>query len=487
MSFLSSPEETREAIITADKIKILVIDDDTDLALNLQDILQEEGYTVSVAADGKSALTLCRKNSFGLALVDIKLPDTGGIDLVNKLVSLCSDTEYIMVTGYASLDTAVAAVGQKGIIAYETKPLNMVALLNLIRQVTERQQAQKLLSETEERYRLLAENVDDVIWTADIDLRFTYVSPSACQLLGYASEEVVGKVVEELIAPEYHPLVSDVFGDEKSYRESLTEPKTFQAEALRKDSSRVWVETRWRVMSGSNGKPAYILGVSRDITERKRAEEELRQLSHRLVQMQEEERRAVAAELHDQVGQSLTGLKLLIARAMRSSRETVNPVLEEANAVVSDLMTRVRNLSLDLRPAMLDDLGLLPALLWLFERYTTQTQVKVNFEHSGLDGPLSPQISTAIYRIVQEALTNVSKYAGVDKVTVRAWSNESLVCAQIEDRGKGFNPGEITVASSGLVGMQERAHLLGGRVTIETTPGAGTRVTAELPLSGEPK
>jgi signal transduction histidine kinase len=172
---------------------------------------------------------------------------------------------------------------------------------------------------------------------------------------------------------------------------------------------------------------------------------------------------------------------------MKTSPGDPGLLLDEANTIVSDLMTRVRNLSLDLRPAMLDDLGLLPALLWHFERYSSQTRVKVNFEHTGLDRQFQSEISTAIYRIVQEALNNVSKYASVEDVTVRAWSTTALLCAQVEDEGKGFVPGEVTPSSSGLIGMQERAHLLGGKLTIETTPGAGTRVTAELPLPAEPR
>jgi len=418
--------------------------------------------------------------------VDIRLPDISGLDLVNEITNLCIGTEYMIITGYASLETAVAAVGQKGILSYETKPINMVPLLGFIRQVNERQQTQRALRETENRYRLLAENVADVIWTADPrDFRLTYVSPSVLQLTGYASEEIMAKPWEELFAPEHLVAVREALSD--LTREASSGVQTLEGEIIRKDGNRVWVETRGHIISGTGGSPAYLLGVTRDITERKRVEEQLRELSHQLVQMQEEERRAVAAELHDQVGQSLTGLKLLLARAARSPGDSISPLLEEANSVVSDLMTRVRNLSLDLRPAMLDDLGLLPALLWLFERYTSQTQVKVNFEHSGLGQPFPPATRTAIYRIVQEALTNVSRHAGVNEATVRAWVSGDSLSVQIEDLGKGFNADEIGPASSGLIGMQERAHLLGGKLTIETTPGAGTRVTAEFPLPRPPK
>ena len=472
---------------TTDKFKVLVIDDDQDLALNLQDILQEEGYAISIARDGKSAEDLCRKVVFGLAVVDIKLPDIGGIELVSHLVQVCQGTEFIMVTGYASIETAMAAVGQKGIIAYETKPLNIAALLNLIRQVKERQQTEKALQETEQRYRLLAENVADVIWTADIATgRLTYVSPSIQQMTGFATDEIIAGSSEQFVTAEHLATFREALQSNNA-RNLSTAPLKLESEVASKHGRKIFVETNLRIMPGTGGSSPYVFGVTRDISERKRAEEELRHLSYRLVQTQEEERRSVAAELHDQVGQSLTGLKLLLARAIKSPQTESNPLLDEANSVVSDLMTRVRNLSLDLRPAMLDDLGLLPALVWLFERYGSQTRIKVNFEHTGIDRQFPSEISTAIYRIVKEALNNVSKHTQVEAVTVRAWSTAASLCAQVEDKGKGFDPTEVKPGSSGLIGMQERAHLLGGQLTIETTPGAGTRVTAELPLPSETK
>ena len=142
------------------------------------------------------------------------------------------------------------------------------------------------------------------------------------------------------------------------------------------------------------------------------------------------------------------------------------------------------NLSLDLRPAMLDDLGLLPALVWLFERYTSQTNVKVQFAHDGLDGRLSPIVETAAFRIVQEALTNVARHSGVPSVDVRVWRDGGGLAVQVADLGHGFDVAAALAAgkSSGLSGMRERAAALGGTLEIESSKQAGTRLTAELPL-----
>jgi signal transduction histidine kinase len=132
---------------------------------------------------------------------------------------------------------------------------------------------------------------------------------------------------------------------------------------------------------------------------------------------------------------------------------------------------------------MLDDIGLLSTLLWHFERFTTQTQVKVNFTHHGLDRNLGSDISTVVYRIVQEALTNVARYAGVNEVDVKIESNRETISLEVQDRGRGFDMAAISARSAtGLSGMRERAQLLGGALTIDSKPGSGTRIKAELPI-----
>jgi signal transduction histidine kinase len=132
---------------------------------------------------------------------------------------------------------------------------------------------------------------------------------------------------------------------------------------------------------------------------------------------------------------------------------------------------------------VLDQLGLLAALLALFERYTDQTGVRVHFKHEGVEGRFEPDVETTVYRIVQEALTNVARHAGVDIATVRVWSVAGIMGIQIEDTGRGFDPEAVLAAprSSGLAGMEERVILLGGQLAIESRPGEGARLTAELP------
>ena len=212
----------------------------------------------------------------------------------------------------------------------------------------------------------------------------------------------------------------------------------------------------------------------------------LQTLSHKLIQVQENERRAIARELHDEIGQALTGLKLSLEMIERCPPKSVRKTVVGALSLANELISRVRHLSLNLRPVALDDLGLLPALLWHFERYTEQTGVQVKFRHQDLDGRrFTQEIETACYRIIQEALTNVVRHACATMVEVRIWVEEpSILHLHVEDCGVGFDAQVAgRMKSSGLAGMHERASILGGSLTIDSQPRGGTRIVAEIPLS----
>ncbi|HLJ57813.1 MAG TPA: DUF4118 domain-containing protein [Chthonomonadaceae bacterium] len=214
------------------------------------------------------------------------------------------------------------------------------------------------------------------------------------------------------------------------------------------------------------------------------ARERLHQLSRQLVDVQEAERRAIARELHDEIGQVLSGLKLTLETSPRGAAGERTTELERALSLVQDLIRQVEGISLDLRPAILDDLGLLPALDWHCERYTTLTGVRVQIDHTGVSGRFAPEIEITAYRIVQEALTNVARHAGVDCAKVRLWATREILGVQVEDLGRGFDLAAVSSdpAACGLAGMNERAALVGGHVAIETAVGLGTSITIDLPL-----
>ena len=202
-------------------------------------------------------------------------------------------------------------------------------------------------------------------------------------------------------------------------------------------------------------------------------------LSQRLFEVQETERREIARELHDEIGQLLTALLFKIEGqgAGSASRK------DQMKDIVNDLIDRVRDLSMNLRPLMLDDLGLLPALRWQIDRFETQTGIDVRFHHADLDRRFGAQVEITAFRIVQESLTNVARHAGVKEAKVDVWANPISLGVRIEDEGRGFDVAAALAArSSGLNGMRERSRLAGGGLDIESEPGGGTRLSLELPL-----
>jgi signal transduction histidine kinase len=217
---------------------------------------------------------------------------------------------------------------------------------------------------------------------------------------------------------------------------------------------------------------------------------QLQELSTNLIEIQEQERRFLAAELHDEFGELLTGLKLMVEMAATQNGDEQHKTLEQVQQIISELSLRVRKLSMNLRPAMLDDFGLFAALEWLFERFsaTTNVQVKHNIDF-GDHRRFPKQIETAAFRIVQESLTNSAKYANSKSVNLDIKVSNKLKLT-ITDRGVGFDTQELKTMSyktSGISCMRERVELLGGEFSIISKPGSGTVVKAIFGLQeGDP-
>jgi signal transduction histidine kinase len=250
---------------------------------------------------------------------------------------------------------------------------------------------------------------------------------------------------------------------------------------------------RWKYIENSQTARVRRAKVKSPIVDRKRQEDELRRqkeqlraLAGYLESVREEERGRIARELHDEIAQALTAVKLSLETHMREQATPAASPLAQALAVINELIGKVRDLSLELRPAMLDDLGLLAALRWYFERYTSQCGVEVSFSQGGLERRrFDPAVETAAYRIIQEALVNVARHAGVGGVDVAVRADDRTVCIEVNDRGRGFEVERLpAIARTGLSEMRERAIILRGELRIESTPGRGTRLTAELPLRG---
>lgn len=227
-----------------------------------------------------------------------------------------------------------------------------------------------------------------------------------------------------------------------------------------------------------------------EIAERRRVEttliatkEGLVALSHRLLHGQETERQQLARELHDEIAQELTRMKWQVDLCLASPEKVLKEKLHQIPRGIGEILERVRALSTQLRPALLDDLGLLPTLRSYITDYTSRTQVEVHFKHDGLEGRRFPnEMETGVFRIVQEALTNVARHAGVKKATLDLQNGKQGLELRIADQGCGFNPTATTTVNegNGLAGLRERAALLGGQLTVNSAPGRGTVVSARF-------
>lgn len=212
---------------------------------------------------------------------------------------------------------------------------------------------------------------------------------------------------------------------------------------------------------------------------------ELRRLSNKLVLAQEDERRLISRELHDQIGQLITGIRIEMLNAEESAPASLEQSfghLARARAMAEEALRAVRDLATGLRPAVLDQLGLEPALQWQTREHTRLTGVPVRVQIDGDLNELTEPHRTCVYRVVQEALTNCARHAAARSVRLTVSRSAETLSVAIEDDGRGFGAGGARGTGLGLVGMEERVSELGGTLEIDSRPGQGTVIRIELPL-----
>lgn len=355
----------------------------------------------------------------------------------------------------------------------------------------ERMRAEAALRASEQRYRTLVTNIPDVAWLVDRGGNTLFASPNAEKVGGYTAEEICrggAAAWFERVHPDDLPVVR------RQFAAIFEAGGTFDLEyRIRHKNGRwVWVHDRAVATYEEHG-TTYVYGLYSDITDRKQAEKIRALLLNQVITVQEEERRRIARELHDETAQSLASL-LLGLGALGETR-TVKAARRQARAlhgVATRALAEVRRLAWGLRPSVLDDLGLAAAL----ERYAADfgltRGVTVEVDTAALPaGRLPAPVETALYRIMQEALSNVVRHAAARTVRVRVERGATMVSMCVEDDGRGFDPrlepAPATAARGlGIHTMRERAAVLRGTLSIDSIPGRGTRVTAEIPLGEAP-
>jgi PAS domain S-box-containing protein len=351
--------------------------------------------------------------------------------------------------------------------------------------ISERKRAEEALRESEERYRELFENARDAIYVHDLKGNYTSINRAAERLSGYNREEILGRNFSEFIAKEHIDQARDcLFAKLAQSGET-----TYEVEVIAKDGRRVPVEVSSRAIY-ENGVIVGVQGTARDITERKQAQDTLRMFSRLLIEAQEDERRRIARDLHDQIGQTLTAVKMNLHTIQRLcvTAETAPRIKDNMDAV-DEALRLVRDLSVDLRPPLLDDLGLATALCWYVDRYSQRVGVatEIQIDLPNQNERFSRVLETACFRIAQEALTNVVRHARATLVSLRLTRNHTVLEMEVKDDGVGFDPAALRrraprAATLGLLGMQERAHAAGGEVEIRSEISKGTTIRFTVPL-----
>lgn len=345
--------------------------------------------------------------------------------------------------------------------------------------VTERKRVEQALKESEREYRGLFESAHDaiIIFLPEEEIVLE-VNQRACEIYGFSRAEFIGMSLKAIS--------QDVERGNLRVVETIERGTFYNFETIqyRRDGTEMFLDINASVVE-YKGQRA-IQSINRDITKRKRAEEILQTFPRRLIETQEAERRRVARELHDEIGQALTAIKLNLQNARFA--DDVTPHLDESSATIDQALQQVRDLSFDLRPSLLDDLGLIAALRWHLDREAQRAGLISEFAVGLLATRLPAELETACFRIAQEALTNVVRHAQAKRVTIQLRQHEAELHLVIQDDGIGFNAralgnGRASEKNLGVQGMQERALILGGNLIINSAPAGGTEIHAWFPLS----
>lgn len=352
---------------------------------------------------------------------------------------------------------------------------------------SERKKAAEILRQSEEKYRLLFYNNPLPMWMTTMPgLDIIDVNESAVKQYGYSREEFLKMNTRDLRPAE------DVAGFLKEV--DKMKPDIINKRSWRhkkKDGTVIHVET-YNHQIIYEGKPAW-LGLSHDVTDKHKAEirlqksyEDIRQLASNLQSIREDERTAIAREIHDELGQQLTGLKMDIywlSRKINTADTEITNKLNESIQLINATVSSVRKIATDLRPSILDDLGLLAALEWQGEEFEKRSGTHVEFSNEAGEVQLKPDAVTAVFRIYQELLTNVARHANASLVKVLLQKRDNMVFFTLTDNGTGFDPETIRKKKTlGLLGIKERTLLLGGTYEFKSRLGEGSETIISIPV-----
>jgi PAS domain S-box-containing protein len=462
-----------------------------------------------------------------IVVMDISMPNMNGLEATREIKRLLPQTEIVIVSQHESPQMVRQAfqAGARGYVVKSSISTDLLSAIGRIvhgdrflqvpgpanvsqtadaQEILERSAAyEKALRESEERFRSAANSMAEGLYTIDTAGLVTYLNPAAEAMFGWTSAELLGKKMHDVthyMHPDGKPFPAEECPGLRVLQKGI-ELREHEDVFIRKDGSFFPV-----VFSSSplknDGKTAGVVVCFRDDTKRRRAEEtlrqeledatgKLRQLSGRLLQTQDEERRRIARELHDGVGQLIVALNLNLSK-INSEKDRLSPAarqsLEENSKLIEQASQEIRTMSHLLHPPLLDEVGLESALRWYGDGFAERSNIAVTMELvSGFSEGLPRDLSLSLFRIVQECLTNIHRHAGSPTAFVRIERSVGQISVSVRDEGKGIPPELQSKISSGassgvgLRGMRERVRQFGGRLDIHSD-GSGTEISVALPL-----
>jgi two-component system sensor kinase FixL len=359
--------------------------------------------------------------------------------------------------------------------------------------ITRRKQAEAALQESEARMRAIVDTAVDAIVTIDERGRIERFNQAAERLFGYTAAEIAGKNVSVLMPAPYRERHDGYLANYLHTGEKKIIGIGREVVGQRKDGSTFPMDLS--VAEMQFGERRMFTGIVRDITRSKRAEEalmqtqdELRRLSAHQERLKEEERKRIAQEIHDELGGLLTGIKAYVSvsvdRALRAGAEP-DPLLVDATRLAETAIKTVRKVITDLRPSVLDQLGVWAAIEWYMQQIAERSglECECDIAPAVAAAAIDQERSTMLFRVVQETLTNVVRHAQASRVTIEARCDDSGILLIVADNGKGIDTDRLLNRESwGILGMYERTRHFGGELKITGTPGSGTVVALKLPL-----
>jgi PAS domain S-box-containing protein len=365
---------------------------------------------------------------------------------------------------------------------------NVVGAIETLQDITERKQAEEAVMQSERRYRDLFDSASEAIFIRDLKGRILEVNQAASDLTGYTVDELATMNIRQYLTPASFDIAMEM---QRRQIEGATAGQRFELEIIRKDGVKAIIEVAIRLITGSgNGQPTGVQAIARDVTEERKMRDSMHFYLQKILVAQEEERKRIARDLHDDTSQSLLLLThQLDAIASDPKNKLAEPVREKLNQVYNlavDTLGSLRRYAQELRPAILDDMGLVAALEWLADKLITEDGIDADVQLDMQRQALPHEVQLVLFRIGQEALGNVKRHAEASKVVIRLESRAREIKMTIVDNGKGLAQTQVSDLSSagklGIMGMRERAQLLGGTLSIESELGKGTAVIVMIPL-----